>query len=86
CNLSASNIVIGKARERMLLAAAQSARAACAYVYSAAGPGESTTDLAWDGQGLIYELGELLTESSRFSNAAELVVADVDCERLVQER
>ncbi|KIU28606.1 NAD synthetase [Sphingomonas melonis] len=86
CNLSASNIVIGKARERMLLAAAQSARAACAYVYSAAGPGESTTDLAWDGQGLIYELGELLTESSRFSNAAELVVADIDCERLVQER
>ncbi|MHA0317256.1 NAD(+) synthase [Sphingomonas melonis] len=86
CNLSASNIVIGKARERMLLAAAQSARAACAYIYSAAGPGESTTDLAWDGQGLIYELGELLTESSRFSNAAELVVADIDCERLVQER
>ena len=86
CNLSASNIVIGKARERMLLAAAQSARAACAYVYSAAGPGESTTDLAWDGQGLIYELGELLTESSRFSNAAELVTADIDCERLVQER
>ena len=86
CNLSASNIVIGKARERTLLAAAQSARAACAYVYSAAGPGESTTDLAWDGQGLIYELGELLTESSRFSNAAELVVADIDCERLVQER
>ncbi len=86
CNLSASNIVIGKARERMLLAAAQSARAACAYVYSAAGPGESTTDLAWDGQGLIYELGESLTESSRFSNAAELVVADIDCERLVQER
>ena len=86
CNLSASNIVIGKARERMLLAAAQSARASCAYVYSAAGPGESTTDLAWDGQGLIYELGELLAESSRFSNEAELVVADIDCERLVQER
>ena len=86
CNLSASNLVIGKARERMLLAAAQSARASCAYVYSAAGPGESTTDLAWDGQGLIYELGELLAESSRFSNEAELVVADIDCERLVQER
>jgi len=86
CNLSASNIVIGKARERMLLAAAQSARTASAYIYSAAGPGESTTDLAWDGQGLIYELGELLVESSRFSAEPELVVADIDCERLVQER
>src|SRR5438034_1229373 len=48
CNLSASNIVIGKARERAMLCAAQSARAICAYIYSAAGPGESTTDVAWD--------------------------------------
>jgi NAD+ synthase (glutamine-hydrolysing) len=86
CNLSASNIVIGKARERQLLAAAQSARAICAYVYSAAGPGESTTDLSWDGQGLIYELGELLAGSSRFGHAPELAVADIDAERLLQER
>src|SRR3546814_6328057 len=55
CNLSASNIVIGKARERAMLAAAQSARSVSAYVYSAAGPGESTTDLAWDGQGQIQD-------------------------------
>ena len=86
CNLSASNIVIGKARERMLLAASQSARAICAYVYSAAGPGESTTDLAWDGQGMIHELGEPLAQSSRFRREAELVVADIDAERLLQER
>jgi NAD+ synthase (glutamine-hydrolysing) len=86
CNLSASNVVIGKSRERMMLSAAQSARALCAYVYSAAGPGESTTDLAWDGQGSIHELGELLAESSRFSLEPDLVVADVDCERLMQER
>ncbi|GAA0660985.1 NAD+ synthase (glutamine-hydrolysing) [Sphingomonas insulae] len=86
CNLSASNIVIGKGRERMLLAQAQSARTACAYVYSAAGPGESTTDLAWDGQGLIYELGDLLVESRRFEQAPELVAADIDLERIVQER
>ncbi|NWM30023.1 NAD(+) synthase, partial [Escherichia coli] len=46
CNLSASNIVVGKARERAMLCAAQSARAVAAYVYSASGPGESTTDLA----------------------------------------
>ncbi len=86
CNLSASNIVIGKARERMMLAAAQSARGCCAYVYSAAGIGESTTDLAWDGQGFIYEIGELLAESERFSRRPELVIADVDLERLSQER
>ncbi|WP_085810312.1 NAD(+) synthase [Sphingomonas sp. TZW2008] len=86
CNLSASNVVIGKSRERMMLSAAQSARAVCAYVYAAAGPGESTTDLAWDGQGSIHELGELLAESSRFGLDPELVIADVDCERLAQER
>ncbi len=86
CNLSASNIVIGKARERAMLAAAQSARAVCAYVYSAAGPGESTTEVAWDGQGLIHELGEQIAESKRFATEPELVVADVDCERITQER
>ena len=85
CNLSASNIVIGKARERAMLCASQSARGVCAYVYAAAGPGESTTDLAWDGQGLIYELGELLAQSERFT-AGEYVMADVDVERLAQER
>jgi NAD+ synthase (glutamine-hydrolysing) len=86
CNLSASNIVIGKARERMLLAAAQSARTASAYIYSASGIGESTTDVAWDGQGFVYELGELLVESERFSRKPELAIADVDLERLEQER
>ena len=85
CNLSASNIVIGKARERAMLCAAQSARAVCAYVYSAAGPGESTTDLAWDGQGLIHELGEQLAASERFVRD-DMVVADVDLERIAQER
>jgi len=86
CNLSASNIVVGKARERALLAASQSARAVCAYVYTASGPGESTTDVAWDGQAMIHELGELLAESPRFARAPELTVADIDLERVVQER
>ncbi len=86
CNLSASNIVVGKARERAMLCAAQSARGVCAYVYSAAGPGESTTEVAWDGQGMIHELGELIAESTRFAQAAGLVVADVDVERIAQER
>ncbi len=86
CNLSASNIVIGKARDRAMLAAAQSARAACAYVYSAAGIGESTTDLSWDGQGLIHELGETIAESERFLREPALTTADIDVERIEQER
>ena len=85
-NLSASNIVIGKARDRALLCAAQSMRTQSAYVYSAAGPGESTTDLAWDGQGLVYELGEQLVGSDRFLTEPDLVVADVDAGRIRLER
>jgi NAD+ synthase (glutamine-hydrolysing) len=86
CNLSASNITIGKADERKLLCASQSSRCTAAYVYAASGPGESTTDLAWDGQSAIYEIGELLCESSRFDMAPELCVADVDAQRLRLER
>ncbi len=86
CNLSASNIVVGKARERAMLASAQSARACAAYVFAASGPGESTTDLAWDGQALIHELGDELAASSRFSMEPELTIADVDVGRLRAER
>jgi len=85
-NLSASNITIGKADERKLLCASQSNRCLAAYVFSAAGPGESTTDLAWDGQGSIYEAGDLLAETGRFDMFSELAVADVDVQRLRQER
>ncbi|MDY6982457.1 MAG: nitrilase-related carbon-nitrogen hydrolase, partial [Pseudomonadota bacterium] len=85
-NLSASNITIGKADERKLLCASQAARCLAAYVFSAAGPGESTTDLAWDGQGSIFELGELLAETGRFDFDAELAIADVDVQRLRLER
>jgi NAD+ synthase (glutamine-hydrolysing) len=86
CNLSASNIVIGKARERAMLAAAHSARTCSAYVFAAAGPGESTTDLSWDGQAFVYELGHELATSSRFSAKPELTIADVDVGRLTAER
>ncbi|KQM41022.1 NAD(+) synthase [Sphingomonas sp. Leaf10] len=86
CNLSASNIVIGKARDREMLCASQSARTISAYVYSAAGMGESTTDLSWDGQGSVHELGEQLVASDRFDHAAGIVYADVDLERLRLER
>ncbi|UYY59464.1 NAD(+) synthase [Sphingomonas sp. S2-65] len=86
CNLSASNIVIGKGRERELLCGSQSARTLSAYVYSASGPGESTTDLAWDGQGIIYEVGEQLAASERFEITTGLVCADIDLERLRHDR
>ncbi|MFV0645595.1 MAG: nitrilase-related carbon-nitrogen hydrolase, partial [Sphingomonadaceae bacterium] len=85
-NLSASNITIGKADERTMLARAQSARAIAAYVYSSAGHGESTTDLAWDGQGMIFELGDELASSERFSDAPALCIADIDCDRILAER
>ena len=86
CNLSASNVTIGKARQRALLCAAQSERAVAAYVFSASGPGESTTDLAWDGQSLIHELGEQLGASGRFDVEEEMILADIDVARIRQER
>jgi NAD+ synthase (glutamine-hydrolysing) len=85
-NLSASNVTIGKAAYRRLLCASQSGRCLAAYVYAAAGFGESTTDLAWDGHALVYENGERLAESQRFRMESALVTADVDLEHLVQER
>jgi NAD+ synthase (glutamine-hydrolysing) len=85
-NLSASNITIGKAGFRRLLCASQSARTIAAYLYTAAGMGESTTDLAWDGQALIYENGDLLAEAERFAIGEQLILGDVDLDRLVSDR
>ena len=85
-NLSASNITIGKAQMRRLLCASQSARCIAAYAYSAAGAGESTTDLAWDGQAGIFEIGDPLAETERFSAQPEIAVADIDLGRIRQER
>jgi NAD+ synthase (glutamine-hydrolysing) len=85
-NLSASNITIGKAGYRRQLAMGQSAKTLSAYLYSGAGVGESTTDLAWDGHALVCENGELISESQRFSDKSQLVFADIDLDRLVQER
>ncbi len=85
-NLSASNVVIGKHQYRRELASNQSARCIAAYLYSAAGVGESTTDLAWDGHAIAYEDGTLLAESRRFANEPQLTVADVDLERLEADR
>ena len=86
CNLSASNSTIGKADYRRDLCAAQSGKMIAAYLYTAAGPGESTTDLAWDGHAMIYENDELLNESVRFSTGEQIIAADIDLERLAQDR
>ena len=85
-NLSASNITIGKAEYRRNLCASQSGKCIAAYLYSCAGPGESTTDLAWDGHALIYENADLLAESERFADREQMITADIDLERLVQDR
>jgi len=85
-NLSASNITIGKAEYRRNLCASQSGKCIAAYMYSAAGPGESTTDLAWDGHALIYENNDLLAEAERFADHEQIITADIDLDRLLQDR
>ena len=85
-NLSASNITIGKAAYRRQLASGHSARCLAAYLYTSAGIGESTTDMAWDGQALIYENGVMLAESPRFDRDGHLSFADVDLDLLAHER
>ena len=85
-NLSGSPITIGRAEDRQLLARSASARCLAAYVYSAAGEGESTTDLAWDGQTMIWENGTLLAQSERFPKGERRSVADIDTGLLRSER
>ncbi len=85
-NLSGSPITIGRADDRKLMARSASSRCLAAYVYAAAGEGESTTDLAWDGQTMIYENGMLLAESERFPKGERISIADVDVELLRAER
>ncbi|SEQ98700.1 NAD(+) synthase [Microlunatus flavus] len=85
-NLSGSPITVGRAEDRRLLVRSASDRCVAAYVYTAAGPGESSTDLSWDGQTMVYELGQLLAETDRFPDGPRRAVADVDLLRLRQER
>ena len=84
CNLSASDEVIGKAPYRRSLVKGQSGRLLCAYAYADAGEGESTTDLVFIGHCLVAENGSVLAESKQFSSG--LTVADIDLERIAQER
>jgi NAD+ synthase (glutamine-hydrolysing) len=86
CNLSASNFLVGKAETRKLLCASASDRGKCAYLYVAAGPSESSTDLAFDAHAFVYENGSLLAESERFTRASKLLAVDIDLELLGHER
>ncbi|MDX6373384.1 MAG: hypothetical protein QOD98_2372, partial [Nocardioidaceae bacterium] len=85
-NLSGSPITVARAEDRRLLVRSASARCNAAYVFSAAGQGESTTDLSWDGQTMVYESGELLAEGPRFPEGAVCTIADIDLGRLRQDR
>ena len=85
-NISGSPITVGRAEDRELLSRSSSARGLAAYVYAAAGQGESSTDLAWDGQTLVYENGELLGSTERFPDGPRATVVDVDVEGLRAER
>jgi NAD+ synthase (glutamine-hydrolysing) len=85
-NLSGSPITIARAEDRRLLVRSASARGNAAYIFAAAGQGESTTDLSWDGQTMVYECGDLLGESERFPDGPRRTVVDVDLDRIRQER
>ncbi len=85
-NLSGSPITVGRAEDRRLLVRSASARCLAGYLYAAAGTGESSTDLSWDGQTMIYELGAILGQSERFPGGPARTVADVDLLRIGQER
>jgi NAD+ synthase (glutamine-hydrolysing) len=85
-NLSGSPITVGRAEARRLLSRSASARCLAAYVFAAAGEGESTTDLAWDGQTMVYENGDLLAEEDRFPSGDRRAIADVDLDRIRAER
>jgi NAD+ synthase (glutamine-hydrolysing) len=85
-NLSASPITVARAEDRHLMARSASYRCSAAYAYAAASPGESTTDLSWDGMTMVYELGDLAGQTERFPETAQATVVDVDLDRLRQER
>jgi NAD+ synthase (glutamine-hydrolysing) len=85
-NLSGSPITVARAEDRRLLVRSASARCSAAYLFAAAGQGESTTDLSWDGQTMVYECGDLLGESERFPDGPRRSVVDLDLDRIRQER
>lgn len=85
-NLSASNETAGKHLYRKSLVSQQSARCIAGYVYAAAGNGESTTDVVFGGSSLIAENGAILSEGERFSFESRMITADIDVDRLRNDR
>lgn len=85
-NLSASPEALGKGAYRRALVEAQSARCLAGYLYASAGPGESSTDLVFGGHSLVAEYGQVLAEADRFTFDTTLTIADLDLDRLQQER
>lgn len=85
-NLSGSPITVGRADDRELLVRSASARCLAAYIFAAAGRGESSNDLSWDGQTLIYEAGRRLAATDRFPDGPRIALADIDLDLLRQDR
>jgi NAD+ synthase (glutamine-hydrolysing) len=85
-NLSASDELLGKASYRRQLVCQQSGRCIAAYVYAAAGPGESSTDVVYSGHSLIAENGTLMSESDRFQFQTTIIWSDIDVGRLCHDR
>lgn len=85
-NLSASPDIIGKYGYLRDLIAQQSARCVCGYVYAAAGFGESSTDLVFDGKGIIAENGRILAATPRWQEGPQTVIRDIDIEMITRDR
>ena len=85
-NLSATDELIGKHNYLTSLLAQQSARMMCGYVYSSCGYGESTQDVVYGGNAMIFENGRLLAEADRFALEPQLKIQQIDVERLRSER
>lgn len=85
-NLSGSPVTVGRARRRKLMCASLAARNQCAYVYTASGNGESSTDLSWDGQTLIYQEETLLAKTARFPQETAIAYADINIKEIDQSR
>jgi len=85
-NLSASNETTGKQSYRKSLVSQQSARCIAGYIYAASGNGESTTDIIFSGSSMIAENGIILSEGDQFSFESKLTFADIDIERLRNDR
>ncbi len=85
-NLSASNEIISKYEYRKNLVKMQSSKIISSYVYASSGVNESSTDILFSGSSMIYENGTLLNENERFDFNSNLITADVDVKKIINDR